>query len=86
MKKVLFIGKEKGCLKPEAQAEFLAKHGHLEGIVPFVALDGNVKYYTHNGQGFKVICVDGKAVQVNKMDADEVKRIVSCSKLDFGGF
>ena len=86
MKQVVFIGKERGCLTPEAQAEFLSKHAHLEGIVPFDALDGNVKYYTYNGQGFKVICVDGKAIQINKIDADEVKRIVSCAKLDFGGF
>lgn len=86
MKQVVFIGKMNGYVTPEAQAEFLTKHAHLEGIVPFDALDGNVKYYTYNGQGFKVICVDGKAIQINKMDADEVKRIVSCSKIKFGGF
>lgn len=86
MKKVVFIGKEKGCITPQAQAEFLAKHGHLEGIVNMTSMSGKVKYYTYNGDGFKVICVDGKAVQVNQMDADEVKKIVSCAKLKFGGF
>lgn len=80
MKKVVFIGKEKGCITPEAQAEFLSKHAHLEGII------GMVKYYTYRGQGFKVIHVAGKVAQVNKMSEAEVKRIVSCAKLKFGGF
>ena len=88
MKQVVFIGKEKGCLTPQAQAEFLAKHGHLEGIL---GVDSDIgcmtsKYYTYNGGGFKVISVGGQVAQVDKMDADEVKRIASCAKLDFGGF
>ena len=71
---------ENGYVTPERQAEFLAKNGHLEGII------GYVKYYTFRGQGFKVIHVNGKVAQINKMPEDEVKRIVSCSKLKFGGF
>lgn len=85
MKKVVFIGKEKGCT-PEAQAEFLAKHAHLEGIVPMTTLRGCSKYYTYNGAGFNVICVEDKAIQINKINPDEIKRIISCSKLRFGGF
>ena len=80
MKQVVFIGKERGCLTPEAQAEFLSKHAHLEGFI------GMVKYYTYRGQGYKVIYVAGMVAQVNKMDADDVKRIVSCAKIKFGGF
>lgn len=86
MKQVVFIGKERGCLTPEAQAEFLSKHAHLEGIARMTALNGVSKYYTYNGEGFRVMVIDDKVVQINKMDADEVKRIVSCAKLDFGGF
>lgn len=71
---------ENGYVTPERQAEFLAKNGHLEGII------GYVKYYTFRGQGFKVIHVNGKVAQINKMPEDEVKRIVRCSKLKFGGF
>jgi hypothetical protein len=80
MKKVVFIGRENGYITPERQADFLSKHAHLEGII------GMVKYYTFRGQGFKVIYVAGNVAQINKMDADEIKRIVSCAKLEFGGF
>ncbi len=71
---------ENGYVTPERQAEFLAKNAHLEGII------GYVKYYTFRGQGFKVIHVNGKVAQINKISEDEVKRIVRCSKLKFGGF
>lgn len=71
---------ENGYVTPERQAEFLAKNAHLEGII------GYVKYYTFRGQGFKVIHVAGKVAQINKISEDEVKRIVRCSKLKFGGF
>ena len=77
MKKVVFIGRDNGYITPERQAEFLSK---LEGII------GMVKYYTFRGQGFKVIHVAGKVAQINKMPEDEVKRIVSCAKIKFGGF
>ena len=80
MKKVVYVWKENGYITPEKQAEYLARHGHLEGII------GMVKYYTYRGQGYKVIYVAGKVAQVNKMDADEVKKIVSCAKIKFGGF
>lgn len=80
MKQVVFIGKTNGYVTPAKQADFLSKHAHLEGIIGFV------KYYTFRGQGYKVIHVAGKVAQVNKMDADEVKKIVSCAKIKFGGF
>lgn len=77
----MIIGhKTNGYVTPERQAEFLSKHAHLEGII------GMVKYYTFRGQGFKVIHVNGKVAQINKMSEAEVKRIVSCAKLKFGGF
>lgn len=80
MKQVVFIGKMNGYITPEKQAEFLKRHAHLEGII------NGVKYYTYNGGGFKVIHAGDKIAQVDRMDADEIKRIVSCSKLKFGGF
>ena len=80
MKKVVFIGRDNGYITPERQADFLSKHAHLEGII------GMVKYYTFRGQGFKVIHVNGKVAQINKMSEDEVKKIISCAKLKFGGF
>ena len=80
MKQVVFIGKMNGYVTPEKQAEFLKRHAHLETII------NGVKYYTYNGGGFKVTHVGGQVAQVDKMDADEIKRIVSCSKLKFGGF
>lgn len=85
MKKADYTLRAHGCT-PEAQAEFLAKHAHLEGIVPMTTLSGCSKYYTYNGAGFNVICVDDKAIQINKINPDEIKRIISCSKLRFGGF
>lgn len=80
MKQVVFIGKMNGYITPEKQAEFLKRHAHLECIV------GPVKYYTYNGGGFKVIHVGGQVAQVDKMDAGEIKRLSSCSKIKFGGF
>ena len=80
MKQVVFIGKMNGYITPERQAEFLKRHGHLEGII------GNERYYTYNGGGFKVITVAGKVAQINKINPDEIKLIMSCSKLKFGGF
>lgn len=80
MKQVVFIGKEKGYITPERQAEFLSRHGHLEGI------DGSVKYYTYNGGGFKVIHVGGQVAQVEKINPDDIKLILRCSEIKFGGF
>lgn len=80
MKQVVFIGKINGYITPEKQAEFLKRHAHLEIII------NGVKYYTYNGGGFKVTYVGGQVAQVDKMDAGEIKRIASCSKLNFGGF
>lgn len=69
-----------GSVTPEMQAVFLGKYAHLEGIV------GDDKYYTYaeTGKGFRVTFVDGKAVQVTKMSAEEAKTMVACSKLKFG--
>lgn len=80
MKQVVYIGKTNGYVTPERQAEFLKRHAHLEIII------NDVKYYTYNGGGFKVTYVGGQVAQVDKMDADEIKRIVSCAKIKFGGF
>lgn len=71
---------ENGYITQERQADFLSRHGHLEGIIGFV------KYYTYRGQGFKVIHVNGKVAQINKIPEDEVKKIISCAKIKFGGF
>ena len=80
MKQVVYIGKMNGYITPERQAEFLKRHAHLEGIV------GSVKYYTYNGAGFKVTYVGGQVAQIDKINPDEIKLIISCSKLKFGGF
>ena len=80
MKQVVYIGKMNGYITPERQAEFLKRHGHLEGII------NDVKYYTYNGGGFKVIYVGGQVAQIDKINPDEIKLIISCSKLKFGGF
>ena len=71
---------ENGYITPERQADFLSKHAHLEGII------GMVKYYTFRGCGFKVIHINGKVAQVNRISEDEAKTIVSCARLKFGGF
>ena len=80
MKEIIFIGKMNGYATPERQAEFLSKHGHLEGIA------GSVKYYTYNGAGFKVIYVGGHVAQVDRINPHEIKTILACSGLKFGGF
>lgn len=80
MKKVVYILKENGYITPERQADFLAHHGHLEGIV------GSVKYYTYNGGGFKVTYVGGQVAQIDKINPNEIKLIINCSKIKFGGF
>lgn len=80
MKKVVYISKERGCVTPQMQAEHLRRHGHLEGIID------NVRYYTFNGDGYKVIYVGDLVAQVIKISEDECKRIVACSQLKYGGF
>ena len=79
---------ENGYITPERQADFLSKHAHLEGIL---GVDSDIgcmtsKYYTYNGGGFKVIHINGKVAQVNRISEDEAKTIVSCARLKFGGF
>ena len=80
MKKVVFTGKINGYITPEKQAEFLSKHAHLEGIL------GNISFFTYNGAGFKVIHVGGQVAQVDKINPDDIKLILRCSELKFGGF
>lgn len=80
MKEIIYIRREKGFTTPEMQAEYLRRHGHLECIS-----EGS-KYYTYDGSGYKVIMVGKRVAQIIKMSEDEVKRIASCAKLDFGGF
>ncbi len=76
--------RDNGAVTPEAQAEYLARHGHLELIRHMGATQE--RYFTFAGQGFKVVCVSGKVAQVIKMSERDVKMIVECSKLKFGGF
>lgn len=80
MKQVVFIQKLNGYVTPEMKADFLRKHGHLE-----CAIDDS-KYYTYDGDGFRVICAGGKAVQIIKMSKPEVLRIKACAGLKFGDF
>lgn len=69
-----------GCVTPEMQAEYLSLYGHFIGKV------GNEKYYTAFNSGYRVIFVDGKAVQVIKMTPVDAETMVSCSSLKFGKF
>lgn len=74
-------------ITPQKQAEFLARHGHLEGIIiPKGRAHVMEKYFTFRGQGFRVIYVENAVAQIIKMKEDEIKRIIACSKLKFGGF
>lgn len=87
--------KVNGVVTPEMQHEYLKRWAHLEGekIEPSGV---SVKYFTVNDgvpipkqlldAGFKVICYNGKAVQVNRITKDEAKTMASCLKLSFGGF
>lgn len=80
MKKVVFIGREKGCMTPEAMAKYLKRHGHCEGFL------GNREYITYSGKGYQLITMAGKVVQVIEMPEADCKRIGACSGLRFGGF
>lgn len=75
---------ENGYITPEAQAEYLARHGHLELIRHMGATQE--RYFTFSGQGFKVVCVSGKVAQVIKMSEKDVKMIARCENIKFGGF
>lgn len=78
---------QNGYITPAKQAEFLAKHGHLEGIIiPKGRAHQIEKYYSFRGQGFRVIYIENNVAQIIKMQEDEIKRIIACSKLKFGGF
>lgn len=71
----------------EKQADFLAKYGHLEGIILSKSMAHVMeKYFTFRGQGFRIIYYENRAIQIIKMKEDEIKRIIACSKLKFGGF
>ena len=80
MKQVVFIQKLNGYVTPEMKADFLRKHGHLE-----CAIDDS-KYYTYDGDGFRVIMVQGKVAQIIKMTKQEVLHIKACANLKFGDF
>ena len=80
MSKEIIGLRNNGYVTPEKQAEFLSKYGHLEFIV-----DG-VKYYSYKDNGFKVINIGGKVVQIVKISKKEIGLIESCSKVKFGGF
>lgn len=69
---------------PDMQRQWLESHAHLEGVTKS---DGVInKYFTLGDEGYKVICYDGIAVQLIKFKAEEVRTMVACSKLKFGGF
>lgn len=73
-----------GGVTPDMQRQWLESHAHLEGIT---ISDGVTnKYFTLGDDGFKVICYNGIAVQLIKFRAEEIKTMVACSKLKFGGF
>ena len=77
----MIIGEiENGYVTPERQADYLSKHGHLEGII------GNVSIYTFRGAGFKVIHVGGQVAQIIRIPEADAKMLVKCSELKFGGF
>ena len=73
-----------GCVTPEAQGEYLSKHGHLLGII---GEEHNfIKVYTFNGSGFKVFYANDHVVQVDKIGEDEAKIYLACSNVKFGEF
>ena len=79
---------DNGYITPARQAEFLKRHAHLEGII---GVDSDIgcmtsKYYTYNGGGFKVTYAGGQVAQVDRINPDEIKLIMRCSELKFGGF
>lgn len=80
MKKIWFIGHDKGCLTPESIAKHLKKHGHFEGIID------NREYITYEGKGYQIITVGKKVVQVIEMPEKDCKMIGHCSNLKFGDF
>ena len=73
-----------GVVTPEAQGEFLCKHGHLLGIVG----DGpnRIKVFTYNGFGYKVFYANDHVVQVDKIGEEEAKIYLACSNIKFGEF
>ncbi len=81
------MGNRNNYITPEKQADFLVRNGHLEGIIiPKGRAHVMEKYFTFRGQGFRVIYVENTVAQIIKMQEDEIKRIIACSKLKFGGF
>lgn len=87
------MNRDSASVIPQMQADFLEKFAHCLGIVnrppeteKFFIYDINphdMSYEIEN-IGFRVLYVDGKAVQVFKHTADEVKRMAACSGLKFG--
>lgn len=73
-----------GGITPDMQRQWLEHHAHLEGITKSNGVTN--EYFTLGKEGFKVICYEGVAVQLIKFKAEEVKTMVACSKLKFGGF
>lgn len=69
---------------PDMQRQWLESHAHLEGITKSDGMTN--EYFTLGDEGYKVICYNGVAVQLIKFKANEVKTMVACSKLKFGGF
>lgn len=73
-----------GGITPDEQRQWLERNAKLEGVTTGNGMTN--KYFTLGDNGFKVICYEGIAIQLIKFKAEEVKTMVACSKLKFGGF
>ena len=72
---------------PEKQADFLAKNGHLEGIIISHHNRSNIeKLFTFRGRGFRVIIMGNAVVQIIATSEDEIKLRLACANIKFGGF
>lgn len=76
--------KEFNGITPEMQHEWLNRHAHLEGVTKSNGI--TTKYFTMKDEGFRVIIYNDIAVQIIKHRAKEIKSMVACANLKFGGF
>ena len=73
-----------GMVTPAQQEAWLDRHARIEKVTRENGI--KVKYYTMGKDGFKAICYNDIAVQIQKFSAKEIKTMVSCANLKFGGF
>lgn len=87
------INRDSASVTPKMQADFLEKFAHCIGVVhkppqteKFFVYDINMNEMSYGLEklGFRVLYVNGEAVQVFKHTADEVKRMAACSGIKFG--